>query len=75
VQLLLEKGLNAAKFINAKDAYGNSAMHYACKSGNKQIILMLLLENARVLKNKNNDGITAIDTNPYLRNFILHIKC
>lgn len=44
VKLLLKHDVN----VNKKDNYFNTALHYACRSGNQHIIHLLLENNAEV---------------------------
>lgn len=47
--------------VNEQDIYGNTPLHYACKSNNKEIIAILLQCLDIKLHIKDNDGNTPID--------------
>ena len=53
--------INAGAEINCKDGGGNTPLHYAAKSGNVQLIEILLETSNFNLKVKNNIGMTPID--------------
>jgi ankyrin repeat protein len=58
VKLLLDRGAN----IEAKDRYGDTSLHYACKSGQSNIpVIKLLLSYGADPNIKNNDGQKPID--------------
>jgi ankyrin repeat protein len=47
--------------VNFVDAEKNSPLHLAAKSGNVQIMTMLLSsQNLKCLNDKNNEGLTAL---------------
>ena len=58
VKLLLDRGAN----IEAKDRYGDTSLHYACKSGQSNMpVIKLLLSYGADPNIKNNDGQKPID--------------
>jgi ankyrin repeat protein len=58
VKLLLDRGAN----IEAKDRYGDTSLHYACKSGQSNMpVIKLLLSYGADPNIKNNDGKKPID--------------
>lgn len=54
--------VNQAIDINAEDEKGNTALHYACEKGDKEIALLLILKGINFAK-KNNANVKAGDGN------------
>lgn len=53
--------INAGAQIALRDGGGNSALHYAAKSGSLELVRLLLDTNQFNLKAKNNSGLTPLD--------------
>jgi len=53
--------LRTKKFdVNAKDKYGNTALHFAVKSGNLEMVTLLINEYGAKIKIKNNAKMTPL---------------
>uniref|UniRef100_A0A2S2Q1I3 Ankyrin repeat domain-containing protein 27 n=1 Tax=Sipha flava TaxID=143950 RepID=A0A2S2Q1I3_9HEMI len=62
--------------LNKQDIYGNSALHYACLTGDANIINKLLKRGADygVINNKFTSALDLLNKNPELRNLISTTK-
>jgi ankyrin repeat protein len=61
--LLLEKGAD----VNAKNGFGETPLHCACKQGHEENVVSLLLENGAEVNAQGNDGKTS-------RHFIMLVQ-